>query len=394
MQNSSKINSSDIYESKYQSKVVWLLGIPYEISGNSTGSASTSLPDRSLGFKSLINFSNSKESAIKYSLSEDFSSDFRSRLWMTYRMDFPQLGASYLTSDIGWGCMIRSAQMLLGSCVINHCLGRDWRFGKVGFDDKYMEIMNWFLDDHGIHASNGDKSMLIPRYYGIQKISKKGLKYDVQVGNWYGPRTISNVFRDLINEHRPIGLDGKPLSCYVAQDGTIYLDELRDLLKLESHEQLDANWRHSVLILLPIRLGIEKINDTYRNSLKNTLKLPQSCGIVGGKPNSAFYFVGLDMDQMIYLDPHVPRDAVNTESSGNISLDDVLSYHCDHIRRASISSLDPSLLLGFYIRNSKQWNDFIQNLNQYSILSSSNAIFYISDKVPSISSDDELDSFD
>ncbi|KAG2452515.1 hypothetical protein HYH02_002754 [Chlamydomonas schloesseri] len=53
--------------------------------------------------------------------------DFRSRMWCTYRKDFPALGPSLLTSDVGWGCTIRSGQMLLAEALMRVALGRNWQ---------------------------------------------------------------------------------------------------------------------------------------------------------------------------------------------------------------------------------------------------------------------------
>jgi cysteine protease ATG4 len=85
-------------------------------------------------------------------LPPEFLDDFESRIWMTYRTDFPPIPRSLeskalslsnpaaaleyagrvlkgqtgdgFTSDAGWGCMIRSAQSLLANALITLHLGR------------------------------------------------------------------------------------------------------------------------------------------------------------------------------------------------------------------------------------------------------------------------------
>ena len=42
--------------------------------------------------------------------------------------------------------------------------------------------------------------------------------------------------------------------------------------------------------------------------------LPQSVGAVGGRPNSAFYFVGHHDDKLLYLDPHVTQESLSPET--------------------------------------------------------------------------------
>lgn len=80
-----------------------------------------------------------------------FLSDYSTRLWFTYRRSFPPLtlssrGERFTTCDTGWGCTLRSAQMLLGQALVLHVLGRG-EFLCVFLVDLFQEFMQIVSDD-------------------------------------------------------------------------------------------------------------------------------------------------------------------------------------------------------------------------------------------------------
>ena len=118
---------------------------------------------------------------------------------MTYRSDFPPVKARSYTSDSGWGCMLRSGQMLLANAMLYAELGRgltiicilvlkwsflDWKIGMIEKGDwlKYANLVLKFLD-----------SPTAP--YSIHRIALQGAQFDKDVGQWFGPSTISQVLK-------------------------------------------------------------------------------------------------------------------------------------------------------------------------------------------------------
>jgi cysteine protease ATG4 len=285
-------------------------------------------------------------------LESSFFLDHNSRIWITYRYSFEPILPSNYTSDLGWGCMLRSGQMLLANALIYHFLGRDWRINIREKYETYKKLIGWFMD-------------FPEKPFSIHKIATLGQKYDKAIGEWFGPNIISQVLKNAVEEFSECN---NIISICVSVDQSIYKDEI---LKVTN------NWKKALVLLLPIRLGIKNLNPLYYDDLKKYFQFPQCIGIGGGKPKSSLYLIGNDENDIIYLDPHIIKTALPRKVEYND--DDYLSYRCSTIQTINISSLDPSMTIGFYFSNEGDFNDFCkfyeESKGQY-------PIFAISDKKP------------
>lgn len=116
-----------------------------------------------------------------------------------------------------------------------------------------------------------------------------------------------------------------PFVLYVSDQSCIYIDEVKKLClsdKVPKDEKNKNNekkieWR-PLVIMMPLRLGIEKLNLVYKEPILKVFQLPHTLGIIGGKPKMSLYFVGCQGEDLIYLDPHTVQTASSIAEVKNI----------------------------------------------------------------------------
>jgi len=327
-----------------------------------------------------------------------FLDDFESRIWLTYRSNFPAIPRSQdpqasaamtfsvrlrsqlvdhngFTSDTGWGCMIRSGQSLLANAVAVLRLGRDWKRGALKAEEQ--KILSLFADD--------------PKApYSIHKFVEHGAAAcGKHPGEWFGPSATARCIQALVN-----GQGDSDLRVYVTGDGSdVYEDSFMSIAKPTGTTFTPT------LILVGTRLGIDKITPVYWEALKSSLQMPQSIGIAGGRPSASHYFVGVQGSQFFYLDPHHTRHALPLlPSKEGYSASDVDSCHTRRLRRLHVKEMDPSMLIGFLIRDEDDWRKWRQAVNYVQ----GKAVIHIGDTDPALhelgaeraGAIDEVETFD
>ncbi|KZV75248.1 hypothetical protein PENSPDRAFT_673899 [Peniophora sp. CONT] len=266
----------------------------------------------------------------------EFYNDFTSRVWLTYRSQFPPIRDTTLhaldmsgsdnaslissspsksrwawagfgergwTSDAGWGCMLRTGQSLLANSLVHLHLGRDWRRPAgpqaTAAYARYVEILTWFMDAPTPQSP-----------FSVHRMALAGKELGKDVGQWFGPSTAAGALKTLTDAY-----PDAHLGVCVAVDSQVFQTDVfaaswDPRAAVSSHRKRTRWGGRAVLVLVGLRLGLDGVNPIYYESVKTLFTWPQSVGIAGGRPSSSYYFVGTQADSLFYLDPHHARPAV------------------------------------------------------------------------------------
>lgn len=125
----------------------------------------------------------------------------------------------------------------------------------------------------------------------------------------------------------------------------------------------EASWTTAILILIPLRLGLDRLNEMYMPAMTQIFAFPQSVGVIGGKRGHSVYFVGTSTNELHLLDPHTVHPAAEW-SAGFPSITQLSTLHCQTPLVIGLENIDPSLALGFYCRDFNEYVDFQQRVEE------------------------------
>ncbi|KAK0395173.1 hypothetical protein QR680_001155 [Steinernema hermaphroditum] len=281
-----------------------------------------------------------------------FFIDYHSRIWLTYRTGFPPFPGTSVTSDCGWGCMLRTAQMVVAEALVQLHLGRDWRWNPNRNESRkesdfllHNKIIQLFEDHLGADLS----------IHRLMRIAARNTE-NTPIGKWYTPSHSVALLKEALKDSH--SEETEALRICLCTDGLVIKSEV---------EVASEEWTKSVIVVISVRLGAFKVNSCYEVHLRNLLSLRNSLGILGGRPRHSLYFVGFYDKSLIYLDPHVahpykPLCLTSHEDSTDAS-NRWKSFHCRMASKMPISDIDPSCATAFLIRSEAEFDETIRNLN-------------------------------
>ena len=276
------------------------------------------------------------------SVNEAFWEDFKTRIWLTYRKDFPSLlnkdgGTVGICSDSGWGCSIRATQMLLAQCLLTARLPREWRLGSAEKKElgEFRKIVNLFLD-------------LPEAPFSVHRLVAIGDElFGKRPSDWFGPTTGARAMTHLFNRYAEENQQVvSRLGAVTFDSGEIFTEEVQASLTTSTG---------GVILFLTHRLGLDYFNQArYKTSIQKLFACQFFQGLSSGESvASAYYFFAACDEFLYYLDPHTVQPAL-------VSADALLS--APKPLRMRWSRLNPSLNMGFLVRNISEFNSLCEFL--------------------------------
>ena len=332
----------------------------------------------------------------KYINEAKFNEKLKKILLITYRSYYKKQisiknKSSYI-SDCGWGCMIRSSQMIFArmiykifryrfqkrmnadiliKSIIPFFLDNNINLEEIPYNisdcfnimiQNYVDQINLFLKEKTKDTNNNSnlKIQSIDPPFSIHKICMIGEIFGRTCGEWFSDyeipkiyeiiNSIFNILPELSIIHFRSEIDMKLIieKCFEKEENNIIDDEIpeEEINYFINEKKEKYVFKKIGGIFISVRLGVKEVPSEYYNSIKNLFKCKQFLGFIGGKNNSAAYYFGYSDDNILYLDPHF-----NQESISNLDEKNLMTYINKTVYHLPFSSIQSGFTIGFLIRN-------------------------------------------
>ncbi len=310
----------------------------------------------------------------------------------TYRKNFPKIknykNNKTYTTDAWWGCMVRCGQMILSRGIYRLLKSKGLftkealfytvpLFGNYpirtqnlhkyfqGMITKYKDMVN--LDE----SSDKDIKEFYPPF-SIKTLCDVGEIFERTAGEWFSDVIITGVFRKISEYFNLFNHKDLNVKIMTFQSCIEMKDILEECFVQQKYDKKNQNYIHFQkkyyyynkmgIIFVNVRVGLDKIPKDYYEGIRQLFRLKECIGIIGGKTRLAYYFIGYneDDDSLLYLDPHVTKEADKVINMGNI-----LSKHVNkEIHLLKLNKMSTAFTIGFCFRTYEEFLDLYEFWNK------------------------------
>jgi hypothetical protein len=199
--------------------------------------------------------------------------------------------------------------------------------------------------------------------FSIKTLCDVGELFERTAGEWFSDVIITGVFKK-ISEYFELFKNPKLnvkimnyQSCIEIQDilDTCFIKKKYDKKNQKFIRFHDEYYYYDKMgiVFVNVRVGLDKIPKDYYKGIKELFTLKECIGIIGGKTRLAYYFIGYndDDDSLLYLDPHVTKEA-----DKEINIVNILDKHVNkEVHLLKMNKMSSDFTIGFCFRTYKEF---------------------------------------
>lgn len=309
-----------------------------------------------------------------------YKKKINSILYFSYRKNFQPIlnykTKEEFTSDCGWGCMIRSSQMILSKALYRLFYFREKLRGNADKSFFRLESLKYFIEipitklDYceniikeylkikSLSRENQFKYSVIPPF-SIKTICALGELYNKYAGEWFSDVTMPLIYSVMNNTFNIIPncsiihfqsiIEHKIIIAECFNKVNVSLKNSQEVITFNNQQYI---MQKTGIIFVSVRLGINTISPEYYNSIKELFKSKYCIGIIGGKNSSAYYFIGFNQNHFFYLDPHYAQECIKELNW--------LTYSVNEVFQLTMNKMQTAFTVGFQFRSFFEYKELIQ----------------------------------
>ena len=345
---------------------------------------------------------------------EKLSHKLNKIIYFCYRSKMPPIkiekSKKYFTSDSGWGCMIRCGQMIFARAIYKFLKSKKiiteeaipktlYYFIEAPFEfdeyppnfccvfnkfmHLYFEIEKTFIDIKYCYAP-----------FNIMSNCLLGEIYDKYPGEYFSDINMCmnfvtlNDFFDIFPDLKIFSFQSSFILSKIISNCFKKIENIDNNINnknIYTYENKQYIMEKNGLIFISVRLGLNKITEEYYSSIIEIFNCKECIGIIGGKNNKAYYFIGCDCqrDVLFYLDPHTTKNCVYKLDENSL----FENYLNKTVYEISLKNMSAAFTIGFLFRNFQEFEHLINFLQSYTKAKQSPCFSLINAEIDFVSDD-------